>query len=65
MIISAFDRVESKQFLLFSQLFLKVSFPDLSKGVIVWVWVNSLPHKPNPKKKPFENIVGEGENAGD
>ena len=25
---------------------------------------NSLPHNPDLKKKPFENIVGKGENAG-
>ena len=50
MIISVFDRVENevgavacmyKQFLLFPQCFLKASFPDTSKGVIVWEWVES------------------------
>ena len=50
MIISVFDRVENivgkgdnagyQQFLLFPQYFEKASFPDSSKGVIVWEWVN-------------------------
>ena len=50
MIISAFDRVENivgkgenagyQHFLLFSQCFQRASFPDVSKGVIVWEWVN-------------------------
>ena len=35
-----------KQFLLFSQCFQKACFPQVSKGVIVWEWVNSLPHNP-------------------
>ena len=48
MIISVFDRVENivgkgenaghQHFLLFPQCFEKVSFPDMSKGVIVWEW---------------------------
>ena len=52
MAISAFDRVEEicgirrnclyKQFLLFTQYFQKASFPDASKGVIVWEWVNHI-----------------------
>ena len=29
-----------KQFLLFPQCFYKVCFPGMSKGVIVWQWVN-------------------------
>ena len=51
MIISVFDRVEiivgkgenagNPHFLLFPKYFEKVSFPDTSKGVIVWEWVNS------------------------
>ena len=53
MIISVFDSVESrkhcgkrrnclyKQFLLFPQCFQKASFPEVSKGVIVWEWVNT------------------------
>ena len=49
MIISVFDRVENivgkgenagyQHFLLFPQCFEKASFPDMSKGVIVWEWV--------------------------
>ena len=31
-----------KQFLLFPQCFQKTSFPGVSKGVIVWEWVNGL-----------------------
>ena len=42
-IISVCDRVENdKQFLLFPQCFQKASFPDPSKGVIVWEWVKGL-----------------------
>ena len=44
MIISVFDRVENigyQHFLLFQQCFEKASFPDTSKGVIVWDWVKS------------------------
>ena len=33
-----------EQFLLFPQCFQKVCFPGVSKGVIVWEWVNSLPN---------------------
>ena len=50
MIISVFHRVENilrkgenagcQSFLLFPQCFAKASFPDMSKGVIVWEWVN-------------------------
>ena len=50
MIISVFDRVENivgkgenadyQHFLLFPQCFEKASFPDKSKGVIVWEWVD-------------------------
>ena len=49
MIISGFDGVENivgkgenavcQHFLLFPQCFQKASFPDASKGVIVWEWV--------------------------
>ena len=52
MIFSVFDRVENnvgkgenagyQYFLLFPQCFQKVSFPEASKGVIVWEWVNTL-----------------------
>ena len=34
-----------KHFLLFLQCFQKACFPEASKGVIVWEWVNSLPSK--------------------
>ena len=50
MIISVFDRVENidgkgeiactNTFLLFPHCFQKVSFPDPSKGVIVWEWID-------------------------
>ena len=42
MVISVFDTVANivrKQFLLFPQCFQKASFPDTSKGVVVWEWV--------------------------
>ena len=32
-----------EQFLLFPQCFQKACFPEASKGVIVWEWVNPLP----------------------
>ena len=35
-----------KRFLLFPQCFQKASFPDTSKGVIVWERVNPFPNKP-------------------
>ena len=34
-----------EQFLLFQNRFQKACFPEASKGVIVWEWVNSLPNK--------------------
>ena len=56
MIISVFDRVENivgkeenagyQHFLLFPQCFEKASFPDTSKIVIVWVWINPAPNDP-------------------
>ena len=56
MIISVFERVENivgngenaghQHFLLFPQCFEKAPLPDVSKGVIVWEWVNSLPQNP-------------------
>ena len=56
MIFSAFDRVENivgkgekagyQYFLLFPQCFEMASFPDTSKGVIVWEWVKPLPDMP-------------------
>ena len=52
MMISLYDRVEKivgkgenagyQHFLLFPQCFQKASFPEASKGVIVWEWVNRL-----------------------
>ena len=49
-----------EQILLFPQCFQKACFPGASKGVILWEshFLTTL------KKKPFENIVGKGENAG-
>ena len=54
MIISVFDRVENnvgkrenagyQNFLLFQQCFEKASFPDMSKGGIVWKWVKAFHH---------------------
>ena len=51
MIISVFDRIENivgkgenavyQHFLLFLQCFEKTSFPDRSKGAVVWEWVKS------------------------
>ena len=35
-----------EQFLLFPQCFQKACFPRVSKGVIVWEWVNPLPDMP-------------------
>ena len=55
MIISVFGSVENivrkgenagyKHFLLFPQCFEKASFPEASKGVIVWEWVKPIQHK--------------------
>ena len=52
MIISVFDIIENivgkgenagyQHFLLFPQCFEKASFPDTSKGVIVWEWIKRL-----------------------
>ena len=41
-----------EQFLLFPQCFQKASFPEASKGVVVWEWVNRA-----------KNMVGKGENV--
>ena len=35
-----------EQFLLFPQCFQKACFPGVSKGVIVWEWVNPFTNKP-------------------
>ena len=69
MIICVFDRVENivgkgenagyQHFLLFPQCFEKASFSDMSKGVIVWEWVNSLPNNKildRSKLKAFADI---------
>ena len=52
MTISVFDSAENivgkrenagyQHFLLFLQCFKKASFPDTSKGVIVWEWVKPV-----------------------
>ena len=34
-----------EQFLLFPQCFQKACFPGVSRGVIVWEWVNPFPNK--------------------
>ena len=67
MIIPVFDRVRNimgkgqnagyLHFLLFPQWFEKASFPDVSKGVIVWEWVKPL------KKNGFSKYRGKGEIA--
>ena len=45
------------QFLLFAQCFQKASFPDVSKGVIVWEWVKAdiRPESRHRKKALVEN----------
>ena len=56
-----------EQFLLFPQCFQKAFFPEASSGVTVWEWVNSLPQNgllTTVYKKPIENLVGKGKNAG-
>ena len=62
-----------EQFLLFPQCFQKACFPEASKGVIVWEWVNKARFKfddnfkfdENGKKlsKQGQNTVGKGEIA--
>ena len=62
-----------EQFLVFAQCFQKACFPGVSKGVIVWEWVNPLKvfaddnfkFDENGRKlsKPVENTVGKGEIA--
>ena len=54
MVISVFDRVENmvgkgeiactSNFSFSHHVFKKASFPEASKGVIVWEWVNPFPH---------------------
>ena len=56
-----------EQFLLFPKCFQKACFAGVSKGVMVWEWVNSVPHNPDfttLTKRIFENRVGNVENAG-
>ena len=66
MIISVFDTVENivgkrenavyQHFLLFPQCFEKASFPDRSKGVIVWELVKPCPVKTNFEKPTLGNL---------
>ena len=54
-----------EQFLLFPQCFQKACFPGVTKGVIVWEWVNPYQNKPffsMSAVEVFENTVGKGEN---
>ena len=58
-----------EQFLLFPQCFQKACFLGVSKGVIVWEWVYSLPCPQSRlsttlRKQALEKNVGIGENAG-
>ena len=63
-----------EQFLLFPQCFQKACFPGASEGVIVWEWaktylsylilITQSQFLATQRKKPFENIVERGENAG-
>ena len=39
-----------EQFLLFPRCFQKACFPGASKAVIVWEWVNCIPHNPDLKQ---------------
>ena len=45
--VGKWEIARHKQFLLFPQCFQKACFPEASKGVAVWEWVNSLPHNPD------------------
>ena len=49
-----------EQFLLFPQCFQKACFPEVSKGVIVWEWVNFPLSR---TRNFFEKNVGTGKNA--
>ena len=53
-----------EQFFLFPQCFQEASFPWAPKGVIVREWVSHTISPLTLKKKPFENIMGKDENAG-
>ena len=50
--------------MLFPRCFQKSSFLRLLKEMIFWSRVNPSAHNPTPLKKPFENNVGKGINAG-
>ena len=57
----------NEQILLFPQCFQKACFPGVSKGVILWEWVNPFPKKPWLFTclwyRSLENTVGKGEIA--
>ena len=56
-----------EQFLLFPQCFQKACFPGVSKGVILWEWVNHSAHSSDSytcESERFENIMAKGEKAG-
>ena len=73
MMISLYDRVENivgkgensgyQHFLLFPQCFQKASFPEASKGVIVWEWVNSLPNDKILVMSKFKELADHKINA--
>ena len=44
-----------EQFLLFPQCFQKASFPEVSKGVIVWEWVNCWGERVPPQLTDYKN----------
>ena len=70
MVIYVFDRVENimgkrrnclyKQFLLFPQCFQKPSFPDPSKGAIVWEWVKEALDQIQSRKLFNKNLSKDG-----
>ena len=45
---------EKEKLLLFPQCFQKACFPGVSKGVIVWEWVNPLPNNPEFNPLPHD-----------
>ena len=48
-----------EQFLLFPQCFQKACFPEASKGVIVWEWVNPLPYDKILEWSKLKQIAGD------
>ena len=46
-----------KQFLLFPQCFQQACFPEASKGVIVWEWVNQSPASEGCKQLKGRKLV--------